>query len=136
MERINMIINPCGFPNCKSADCEICPHNKIKILKTPEEILDELIKEAENDPNWKATSALRCAKREIEKILAPKRPESVEDYSEEDGDELWISYYICPNCFAGVSMLDCYCRRCGQALDWESHRDGYNAITSYYDERK
>ena len=60
-----MRINPCGFPNCKSTDCEICPHNKIQVLNTPEEILDELIKEAEAAPEWKAVNALRCAKKEI-----------------------------------------------------------------------
>ena len=25
-----MIINPCGYPNCKDTDCEHCRHNKIQ----------------------------------------------------------------------------------------------------------
>lgn len=28
-------------------------------------ILDELIKEAEENPDWKAVNALRCAKKEL-----------------------------------------------------------------------
>lgn len=30
-----------------------------------ERILDELIKEAEENPDWKAVNALRCAKKEL-----------------------------------------------------------------------
>lgn len=129
-----MTINPCGFPNCKSTDCEICPHNKIKTLETPEEILDELIKEAENNSEWKAASALRCAKKEIKEILAPKTPIDMDDTTEEDGEELWISYYACPRCFAGVNCTDNFCHRCGQELDWKTYWSGTHATISYFDE--
>ena len=130
-----MIINPCGFPNCKSADCDFCPHNKIERIEDPIRILDELIKEAEQEPSWKADNALRCAKKEIEKILTPQKPEIMDDYTEEDGEELWISYYVCPKCFKSIHVLNNYCSNCGQPLDWNDYCNGRNSDISCYDER-
>lgn len=29
-----------------------------------------------------------------------------------------VGGYKCPECNAGVEYMDCFCRTCGQALDW------------------
>jgi len=34
-------------------------------VKDIEHVIDKLIKEAEENPDWKAVSALRCAKKEL-----------------------------------------------------------------------
>ena len=104
-------------------------------MKKIQKILNELIKEAENEPEWKAASALRCAKKEIEKILTPQKPEIMDDYTEEDGEQLWISYYVCPKCFKSIHVLNNYCSNCGQPLDWSNYHNGRNSDISCYDER-
>jgi len=55
-----------------------------------EAILDELIKEAQQNPEWKAEQALRCAKKELLEKQKPRK-----------------GYWINP------TSLDCHCSECG-----------------------
>lgn len=83
-------------------------------------LIDEIIKEAQEEPQWKAESALRCLKKEL---LKEQKTVPIK-VCDEDG---WISYY-CGNCESFL-MSDCYeiqqiitypkyCSECGMELNW------------------
>lgn len=84
-----------------------------------ETILDELIKEAQQNPAWKAEQALRCAKRELlEEQKSQKgywvNPTSLDCHCSECGGQ--------PECESGSSIpLYDYCPYCGakMAVKWE-----------------
>ncbi len=82
-----------------------------------ETILDELIKEAQQNPEWKAEQALRCAKKEL--LREQKKgywihPTSLDCCCSECGGQ--------PECESGSSIpLYDYCPYCGaeMAVEWE-----------------
>ena len=63
-----------------------------------ETILNELIKEAQQNPEWTAEQALRCAKKELLKEQKPQKK----------------GYWINP------TSLDCCCSECGGQPECES----------------
>ena len=70
-----------------------------------EKIMDELIAEAESEPEWKAVSALRTAKKELLKEQEAVKPKI---------DAFGHPY--CPKCKILVYETWEYCPHCGQAV--------------------
>ena len=112
---------------------EICIEQTTGISKAEnmdnyiEKIMDEIIDEAAENPEWKAASALRCAKKEILSRLEPERPYSMQwkkFYGRVYGGrvDLWAEY-LCPVCKRTVAERFSphypYCMYCGKPLDWE-----------------
>ena len=74
-------------------------------------IIDELIFEAQKEPNWKAESALKCLKKELMKeqeAVEPLPPES-------EIGTLWR----CGSCGREIGYKYHFCQWCGQAVKWE-----------------
>ena len=83
--------------------------DKEKILT----LIDEMIKEAQEEPQWKAESALKCLKKELLKEQKPVEPEE-EVLNEID------RLYRCPKCHKCFFYeKQKYCDQCGQAVKWE-----------------
>ena len=55
-----------------------------------EKILDELIEEAKQNPEWKAEQALRCAKKELLKAYAPRVLTLDEIRTLPEGTDVWV----------------------------------------------
>ena len=65
--------------------------------KVIEQIFDQLIQESEQNPDWKAVNALRCAKKELLNAFYPQhfteRP-----YPISHKDDVWCSGWRTPDC--------------------------------------
>lgn len=89
-----------------------------------EKIMDEIIDEAAENPDWKAASALRCAKKEILREMEPKKPYRTQrkQIFTDGRVEVWAEYK-CPSCERVVAekFSPHYprCMFCGQPLDWQ-----------------
>ena len=81
------------------------------------ERIDEFITEAENEPSWTATQALRCLRKELTEEQEPKQVNS--DW----GNILnrWERKGFCPRCNQEMRwMLNrSFCGFCGQAVKWD-----------------
>ena len=75
---------------------------------TIEEILNELIKEAKDNPDWKAIQALKCAKKELKKGQGQIKP--------------W--HKCCGNEYSLVEDSTYnFCPFCGKRVNWETISD-------------
>lgn len=61
--------------------------DKEKILM----LIDEIIKEAQEEPQWKAESALKCLKKELLKAQEVVEPRIVQLEEIKEGDAYWFS---------------------------------------------
>lgn len=82
-----------------------------------ETILDELIEEAQQNPEWKAEQALRCVKKELLKAQEPVSPTIKQEMDEVCSCIDDVAY--CGKCGAYIGRLkQNYCSNCGQAVKW------------------
>ena len=83
-------------------------------------LIDEMIKEAQEEPYWKAESALRCLKKEL---LKEQEPVLLENQHKPYGistnaNSPWISR--CPRCGKKVEGKQTrFCKYCGKAVKWK-----------------
>lgn len=77
-------------------------------------LIDEMIKEAQEEPQWKAESALRCLKKELLEEQEPVMPEL---RMTRHGFKQWV---VCGNCYGKIDGGDDYCRHCGRAVKWNA----------------
>ena len=59
-----------------------------------EEIMDELIREAESEPAWKAVSALRTAKKELIKMHDEEVEKAFQDGIDAGSEAQWASEHV------------------------------------------
>ena len=82
--------------------------------------IDEMIKEAQEEPQWRAESALKCLKKEL-----LKEQKAVKPVLDEQTGRIWL----CGKCGTYVGFedndphdpneFDKYCRECGRPVLWE-----------------
>lgn len=78
-----MIVNPCGYGNCKSTECESCRHNKIgELTMTFDEALDEIA--SQNEENKKLIEQAKID-AQIEMLLEQAKDSKVMYYPQVEG---------------------------------------------------
>lgn len=75
-------------------------------------LIDEMIKEAQEEPQWKAESALRCLKKELLEEQGPVKPVCIEY-------DRAIVLFSCRDCKTQLLYGQRYCHMCGRKVLWD-----------------
>lgn len=81
-------------------------------------LIDEMIEEAQEEPQWKAESALKCLKKELLKAQEPVKPEL---RMSKHGFRQWLVCGACGSKINTTTSKANYCSYCGRKVKWEYH---------------